>query len=311
MAKKLLLPPTPAISPSDQASTYNFPRLTGGVFVGREQEMAALRVSLEDVRGLRTACSAGWRAGIGKTRTAHEIAAHARIRGARVFTGRCYEGEGAPPFWPWVQIVRTYLHDCGLDTLQADMGTGAADIAQVIPEVRERLPKLPTSRPLESEHARFRFFDSFTTFLKNVACVQPLVLILDDLHWADASSLLLLQFLVRELGDASLLVVGAYRDVALELHHPLRQTLGELVRAQGSQTIELRGLTEQDVASFIQNTTGLSPDETLLTAVHQQTEGNPFFLTEVVRLLVSEGQRSQLLRRNPRARSLFRSGWLT
>ena len=269
--------------------------LTSEVFVGREQEIATLRANLED------ACAGHGRlvllvgeAGIGKTRTAHELAAYALTQGARVFTGRCYEGEGAPPFWPWVQIVRTYLYDCDLDALHANMGTGAADIAQVIPEVRERLHKLPTPLPLESEHIRFRFFDSYTTFLKNVARTQPLVLILDDLHWADVSSLLLLQFLVRELGDAPLLVVGTYRDVTLELRHPLRQTLGELVRAQRSQTIELRGLTEREVASFIHNTIGLSPNVNLITAVHQQTEGNPFFLTEVVRLLASEGQQAQL-----------------
>jgi eukaryotic-like serine/threonine-protein kinase len=178
--------------------------------------------------------------------------------------------------------------------LQVNLGSGGADIARVIPEVRERLPQLPTSPALESEHARFRFFDSFTTFLKNVAHAQPLVLILDDLHWADASSLLLLQFLVRELSEAPLLVVGAYRDMALELHHPLRQTLGELARESGTQTIQLRGLTEQDVACFIQNVTGLSPDESLITAVHRQTEGNPFFLTEVVRLLASAQQPSQI-----------------
>jgi predicted ATPase len=98
-----------------------------------------------------------------------------------------------------VQIVRAYLSDCDIETLQTDMGTVAADIAQVIPEVRERLPKLPLPPPLTSKSSRFRFFDSFTTFIKNVAHSRPLVLIIDDLHWADASSLLLLQFLVREL----------------------------------------------------------------------------------------------------------------
>jgi tetratricopeptide (TPR) repeat protein len=257
--------------------------------------MAALRANLEDafVGCGRLVLLIG-EPGIGKTRTAHELTAHARRRGAQVFTGRCYEGEGAPPFWPWVQVVRAYLHDCDLDTLRADLGTGAADIAEVLSEVRKRLPSLPPSPTLKSEHTRFRFFDSFTTFLKNVARRQTLVLILDDLHWADASSLLLLQFLVRELGDAPLLIIGMYRDVELELHHPLRQTLGELARESGSQTIQLRGLTEREVASFIQNTTGLSPEEMLVAAVHQQTEGNPFFLTEVVRLLASEGCQSQV-----------------
>lgn len=289
MERQLCARVTPYFSQTSPQEVHSTPLLTSGVFVGREQEMAALRVNLEDAfagRG-RLVLLVG-EAGIGKTRTAHELAAYALTRGARVFTGRCYEGEGAPPFWPWAQIVRTYLRNCAPDTLPTDMGTGAAAIAQVIPEVKGQLPTLPALSPLESEHARFRFFDSYTTFLKNVARTQPLLLILDDLHWADASSLLLLQFLVRELGDAPVLVVGTYRDIALELHHPLRQALGDLARAQRSHTIELRGLSEREVASFIHDTTGLSPDVTLLAAVHQQTEGNPFFLTEVVRLQASE-----------------------
>jgi tetratricopeptide (TPR) repeat protein len=295
MAKVMALPTVRMAARSEQESLRHSPPLMDGVFVGREREMAALRANLEDaVAGCGRLVLLVGEPGIGKTRTAHELAAHAQARGARVFTGRCYEGGGAPPFWPWIQIVRAYLHDCDLDTLRADLGAGAADIAQVIMEVRERFPQLPASLTLESEHARFRFFDSFTTFLKNVAHARPLVLLLDDLHWADASSLLLLQFLVQELGDAPLLIIGAYRNVELELHHPLRQALGELARESGSQTILLRGLTERDVACFMQNTTGLSPDERLIAAVHQQTDGNPFFLTEVVRLLASEGQHSQI-----------------
>lgn len=295
MAKVTMLPVVHVTARRGQESVLNSPPFTDGVFVGREREMAALHTAFDEAvagRG-RLALLVG-ESGIGKTRTAHELAAHARVQGARVFSGRCYEGEGAPPFWPWVQIVRAYLHDCDLDTLRADLGAGSADIAQVIPEVRARLPQLPMSPTLESEHARFRFFDSLTTFLTNVAHARPLVLILDDLHWADTSSFLFLRFLARELGDARLLILGAYRDVALDLHHPLRQTLGELAREQGSQTILLRGLTEQAVACFIQNTPGLSPSESLIAAVHQQTEGNPFFLTEVVRLLTSEGPQPQI-----------------
>src|SRR5262245_26085991 len=238
MGKMLSYPTNHTTTRHGQESVHNSPPLTDGVFVGREREMAALRANLEDAfTGCGRLVLLVGEPGIGKTRTAHELAAYAQVRGARVFTGRCYEGEGAPPVWPWVQIVRTYLHDCYLDTLRADLGAGVADIAQVITEVRERFRQLPAALILESEHARFRFFDSFTTFLKNIATAQPLVVILDDLHWADTSSLLLLRFLARELGDARLLILGAYRDVALEPCHPLRQTLGELAREQGSQTI--------------------------------------------------------------------------
>jgi tetratricopeptide (TPR) repeat protein len=160
----------------------------------------------------------------------------------------------------------------------------------VVSEIRERLPDLPPPPTLEPEQARFRLFDSVTTFLKNASKLQPLVVILDDLHWADKPSLLLLQFLARELKDASILVIGTYRDMELGRQHPLSQTLGELSRQGLSARIVLRGLAEQDVARFIEMTTGIEPTEKLVRTVFQQTEGNPFFLSEIVRLLVVEGQ---------------------
>lgn len=230
--------------------------------------------------------------GIGKTRTAHELTADARQRGARVLIGHCYESKGAPPFWPWVQIVRAYIADRDPETLRAEMGAGAPDIAHVMTEVRHRLPDVPIPPTLESQQERFRFFDSFTTFLKNAAKVQPLVLVLDDLPSADTPSLLLVQFLAREVRDASLLIVGTYRDVELGPQHPLAETLAELARAPGSRSLVLQGLTEHDVARFIELATDHPPPATLVTAVYQKTEGNPFFVTEVVRLLTTEGRES-------------------
>ncbi len=110
------------------------------------------------------------------------------------------------------------------------MGPGAADIAEIIPELREKLPNLLAPPYLEPEQARFRLFDSITNFFKNAAQSQPLMLVLDDLHWADKSSLLLLEFLAREIQSSSLLVLGAYRDVEVSRRHPLSETLGSLIR---------------------------------------------------------------------------------
>ncbi len=270
-------------------------RLPDDIFVGREREMEELRASLEAaLAGHGRLVLLVGEAGIGKTRTAHELAAHARQHSAQVLIGRCYESEGAPPFWPWVQIVRAHIADRDPEILKAELGAGAPDIAQVMAEVRERLPDLPTPPTLEPQQERFRFFDSFTTFLKNTAKAQPLVLVLDDLPWADTPSLLLLQFLAREVGDVPILIVGTYRDVELRRQHPLAQTLGELARAPGSRSLVLQGLTAHDVARFIELATDQVPAETLVSAVYQKTEGNPFFLTEVVRLLTTEGGESAL-----------------
>ena len=110
-----------------------------------------------------------------------------------------------PPYWPWVQAIRSYARERDPDQLRSEMGAGAADIAEVVSEVRERLPDLNPPPQLESpEQARFRLFDSITAFLKSASQKQPLVLVLDDLHWADQPSLLLLQFVARELGYSRL-----------------------------------------------------------------------------------------------------------
>ncbi|PYT02497.1 MAG: hypothetical protein DMF60_21220 [Acidobacteria bacterium] len=266
-------------------------RLAGGVFIGREQETKELRVALNDtISGTGHLFMLVGEPGSGKTRMTEQLATYARLCNTQVLAGSCYEGEGAPAFWPWLQIVRSFAHERESATLLSVMGPGAADIAQVVPEIKERFPDLTTPPSLEPEQARFRLFDSVTTFLKNASRRQPLVIILDDLHWADKPSLLLLQFLARELKEARILVIGTYRDIDLGRQHPLSRTLGELSRQGLSARIVLRGLTEPDVARFIEMTTGIKPAEHLVRTVYQQTEGNPFFLTEIVRLLVVEGQ---------------------
>jgi tetratricopeptide (TPR) repeat protein len=170
------------------------------------------------------------------------------------------------------------------------MGPGAADIAEVIPELGEKLPDLKPPPALEPEQARFRLFDSITTFLKNAAQSQPLMLVLDDLHWADQPSLLLLQFLARQLGGSRLLVMGCYRDVELSRQHPLSETLAQLAREPVFQRKLLRGLSQEDTGRFIQATVGIQPAPRLGETIYAHTEGNPFFLTEVIRLLAERGE---------------------
>jgi DNA-binding CsgD family transcriptional regulator len=172
------------------------------------------------------------------------------------------------------------------------MGPGAADIAEITPELREKLPDLKPPPALEPEQARFRLFDSITSFLKNAAQSQPMLLVLDDLHWADKSSLLLLQFLVRQLGGSRLLVVGCYRDVELSRQHPLSETLAQLSRELVFQRKPLRGLSQEDTGRFIEVTAGTEPSSRLVEAIYGHTEGNPFFMTEVIRLLAERGELS-------------------
>jgi predicted ATPase len=265
--------------------------MTRDLFVGRQREMQALRAALEDsLSGRGGLVMLVGESGIGKTRTAQQFAVHAAQYGVQVLWGRCYEEPGAPPFWPWVQALRAYVQAHDTATLRAEMGAGAADIADIVPEVRVHLSDLqPPPHFEDPAQARFRLFDSIGSFLHRAAERQSVVLFLDNLHWADAPSLRLLTFLAPELEASRVLVVGSYRDVELSRQHPLSNTLGELTRQPRFQRLRLRGLNREDVRSFLEAVFAIPPAPQLVAALHDQTEGNPLFLTETVRFLAQEG----------------------
>jgi predicted ATPase len=257
--------------------------------------MDALRLALEDtIWGRGRLIMLVGKEGIGKTRLAHEFATYARLRDVQVLSGHCYEGGGAPPYWPWIQALRTYVDDREPAALRTEMGAGSADIARVIDAVRQRLPDVPMPPQLGPEQARFQFFDSLTTFLQHAAAHQPIVLLLDDLHWADTPSLLLLQFLTRALDAMRVLVVGACREADVASQLPLAELLAELARQPLARRLALGALAEHEVGHFLELTTGLKPTAAVVAAVYQETAGNPFFITEIVRLLVSERRLASL-----------------
>lgn len=262
-----------------------------GVFVGREAEVAELREAWTDaVAGRGRLVLLVGEPGIGKSRLAEELIHQARMQRAQVLVGRCWEGGGAPAYWPWVQSIREYVRAADAGVLRARLGGGAADIAQMIPDVRERLPDVPEPPSPASEGARFRLFDSTARFLRDVAAERPLLLVLDDLHAADEPSLLLLRFIAGEVVDARILVLGTYRDVDPTVRDPLASTLAELAREPVTQRIHLTGLTNGDVAHFIEALVGTTPRAELVEAIHEETEGNPLFVGEIVRLLAAEGR---------------------
>ena len=259
-------------------------------FVGREAELAELVTGLEDaVAGRGRLFLLVGEPGIGKSRLAEELITQARARGARILVGRCWEAGGAPAYWPWVQSLRSYVRETDSAALRVQLGVGAGELAHILPELREVLPGLPVPVSLESESARFRLFDATAEFLRNASMTQPIVLVLDDLHAADAPSLLLLQFVARELGSARLLVLGAYRDVDPIPGQPLTAMLAEVAREPVTRRLSLGGLSEGDIAEYVELTASAIASPELAAALHEETEGNPLFVGETVRLLSHEG----------------------
>ena len=196
--------------------------LSTSSLVGRDSEMDILKSMLENaLAGQGALAMVTGEAGIGKTRILEELSNYARLRNVQVLWGRCYEEEGIPPYWPWIQVIRSFVRDHEPDEIRLHMGAGAANISEIVPDLKEKLPDLQAPPPLDSpEEARFRLFDSIATFLKTASQHRPLAIVLDDLHWADKSSLLMLQFIAREIGESRLLLIGAYRDMELDRRHP-------------------------------------------------------------------------------------------
>jgi class 3 adenylate cyclase len=266
-------------------------RLTDGAFVGREGERDELRKALDEVvAGYARVAVVTGDAGIGKSRLASEVAAYASLRGAQVLWGRCYEGEGSPTYWPWVQVMRAYAQTREPDALASELGSGASDVAQVVSELRTRLPHLPEPPELDPEHARFRLFDSITSFLRNAASTRPLAIFLEDMHLADKPSLLLLSFLARELGSTRILLVCTYRDAELGDDHPLNEAQASLSHVRGYQRIRLRGLSKREVVALLKELSHQSletaEEQAFADAVYDESGGNPYFIEELIRHLI-------------------------
>jgi hypothetical protein len=253
-----------------------------GGFVGRRPEMERLEAALAAARnGSRRLVLVAGEAGIGKTRLVREFAQRAADAGAEVAWGRCYEGEGAPAFWPWVEVVRAVSGRRQPEWLRRALGSGAADVAQIVPDLDEVFPDLEPSAPAAPEAARFRLYDALNRFFGRIAAATPLVVLLEDLQWTDRPSLELLEFLAARPDDAPILIVATYRDT--EAASP--------ASGPGVSRVELKGLDERELTTFLAVASGgVELPDPLVAAVRHRTEGNPFFVSELVRLLQGEGE---------------------
>jgi tetratricopeptide (TPR) repeat protein len=259
-------------------------RKLSGCFVGREPELEELRAGLENaVAGRGRLYLISGESGIGKSRLAEEVAAEATRREFLVLWGRSWQGEGTPPYWPWVQMMRGLVGGAGMAAGEAAVDPGLRLLAQVTPEP-EGVPSGTDELPaVQSEHARFHFFDSVTQALREASGRRPILLVLDDLHAACRSSLLLLDFLGRQLLDSRIVVIGTYSEEEVRRRPRLFDVLADIGRE--SRWLRLRPLTARAIASWVETAIGPSRPAAFADDLHEITRGNPLFVDALLRIL--------------------------
>jgi tetratricopeptide (TPR) repeat protein len=260
------------------------------VFVGREPELKQLQSAFDGaISGQGALMMVTGEPGIGKTSLCEQLSTYVTLRGGRTLVGHCYEaGSLSLPYLAFVEALRSYVLSRDPKDLKEELGSGAADVARIISEIRERLKiKLRTQKDPEEE--RYRLLQGVSEFLSNAANVQPMLVVLEDLHDADKGTLEMLTHVSRNLAGARLLLVGTYRDVEVDRSHPLSAALAELRRVSTYGRVLLRGLNADEVRRMMGSITRESVRWGLAEAVHRQTEGNPLFVQEVIRYLAEEG----------------------
>jgi class 3 adenylate cyclase/tetratricopeptide (TPR) repeat protein len=260
-------------------------------FVGREGELARLAQRLDAARAGRggLAMVVG-EPGIGKTRTLEELAARARRQEAVVVWGRCFEGESAAPFAPFAEAFADHARQSPPEVLEKVLGRYAPALSLMVPALRARIPTLSEPAALEPNEERQRLFDAVTQVLLAMSERAPVLLVLDDLHWADAGTIAMLRHVARFAARGRLLLVGAYRDGELDRRHPLAEALAGLKRETEYERVALKGLAEAEVGRLLETVAAQEVPEALVHAIHAETEGNPFFVREVLLHLVEEGK---------------------
>ncbi len=260
------------------------------VLVGRQRELTALWSQFEKTTTgrLHITLVAG-EPGIGKTSLLHEVAWRAEQVGGLVLRGGASEAEGMPPYLPFLEALGGYIRTAPLEQLRAQADPIAPILATILPELPMRLGELAPSYSLPPEQARLRLYEAVGLFLSSIAVSRPMLLLLDDLQWADTATLDLLCHVAQHQAVSRLCILGAYRSDELASRPALERSILNLTRNRQLMTLALQPLNEADVAELITRLLGVPPDHLLSQRLWKESEGNPFFLEELLRAWLETG----------------------
>ena len=264
----------------------------GSIFVGRDSERSRLdKAWARAVAGEPVLVVVAGEPGVGKTRLLAEFAQSLRGRGTRVLYGRCDEEVGVA-YEPFVEAVGQYVALCPLEDLAVDTGRCGDDLGRLVPQISERLPTLQPRQRGDPDAERQAMFTAVGCLLTSAARRAPVVLVLDDVHWATKPTLLLLRHLLGSLESAPIMVIASYRDSEVDRDHPLDDAVADLRDGPAVTNLALEGLDAASVTAYLEAAAGrrLDGDELdLARMLHNETEGNPFFLGQLLRHLVESG----------------------
>lgn len=262
------------------------------VMVGRDRELASVLSGLDDAASQRGRLFLiSGEPGVGKTRLAEEVASAADAKRMAILVGHCSEHDEAVAYLPFVEILENFINRASSpDVLRTALGEQAPELARLIPKLRNILPELPPPLDLPPAQARRHLFNCFLDFAARIASQQPTLMILEDLHWADDSTLSLLDHLTQRLADLPLMIIGTHRDAELNVTRPLAKALEDLLRGRRATRVRLKGLPRDEVAAMLNSLSGKSPPAVVVGEIFSETEGNPFFVEELFRHLEEENR---------------------
>jgi tetratricopeptide (TPR) repeat protein len=281
--------PEPAAPVVLDVSPFPFAERTA--FVGRETDRAAIRAIIDQAlsgRGSVVMLAGG--PGVGKSRLALEMMDYASLVGFRCNVGHCYERDEPFPYLPFVEIIESQLaRAASFDDFRRRMGDNAAELAQLAPSLRRVFPDIPQPQDVLPSQKRRYIFQSISDLLVRGTRTSSFLFVLEDLHWADESTLALLAHLAVRVTQLPVVFIGTYRDLYLDSSPALVRTLEELIR-MGIRPIKLEGLSKDAVAQMLNGLSKRPAPESLVSIIFDETQGNPFFVEELYRHLLEENK---------------------